>query len=407
MFVQIHVVKKGDTLWNIAKQYGIGFEELKALNSHLANPDYIVPGMEIMLPDNATKAKSMTKEQKTAPIQSIDKSNKQKMTEEIKPIEKELPMPEMPETPELVEPVEQVTPEVTPMPQQPQVQFQPQPMPMPMPIPMPMPMQQPAPQPLQIHPIIIDWPQQQPKQESPEKPIVEKEIEFVPQPQYIYVPCMPPQPMYSPCGCEPMYQPMNPNPCGCNDVYPAMQQGYPYGYEQMQPMQSMNPCGCGSPDMMQYPYQQQMPFEQQYFEPNYDILPVTEDCSQDETLNKLPDWLKDSSKFKEELSHSHGKTEFSNEMCPEKEAQIADYYNQMHHLEQVTGPLAEGYGQGECSPMPMHMPQMEHMHYMQHMQQMPYLHPMYQMPYPMQQHGAQNYPNLNHHSTSQSKPWSY
>ncbi|WP_042475078.1 LysM peptidoglycan-binding domain-containing protein [Bacillus ndiopicus] len=49
--MRVHIVQKGDTLWKIAKQYSIGFEELKRLNAHLANPDYIVPGMEIYLPD--------------------------------------------------------------------------------------------------------------------------------------------------------------------------------------------------------------------------------------------------------------------------------------------------------------------------------------------------------------------
>ena len=39
-----------DTLWKIARQYGIPFEELKRVNAHLANPDYIVPGMKIFLP---------------------------------------------------------------------------------------------------------------------------------------------------------------------------------------------------------------------------------------------------------------------------------------------------------------------------------------------------------------------
>ncbi|MFJ7731398.1 LysM peptidoglycan-binding domain-containing protein [Lysinibacillus sp. NPDC097231] len=53
--MRIHIVQKGDTLWKIAKEYGISFEELKRLNAHLANPDYIVPGMEIILPEKAHK----------------------------------------------------------------------------------------------------------------------------------------------------------------------------------------------------------------------------------------------------------------------------------------------------------------------------------------------------------------
>lgn len=53
--MRIHIVQKGDTLWKIAKEYGISFEDLKRLNVHLANPDYIVPGMEIILPEKINK----------------------------------------------------------------------------------------------------------------------------------------------------------------------------------------------------------------------------------------------------------------------------------------------------------------------------------------------------------------
>ena len=50
LLVDVHIVVKGDTLWKIARQYGIPFEDLKRVNAHLANPDYIVPGMKIFLP---------------------------------------------------------------------------------------------------------------------------------------------------------------------------------------------------------------------------------------------------------------------------------------------------------------------------------------------------------------------
>ncbi len=62
--VRVHTVKKGETLWKIARQYGISFEDMKRLNAHLANPDYIVPGMELFLPDAPKKEqpKSQPKE---------------------------------------------------------------------------------------------------------------------------------------------------------------------------------------------------------------------------------------------------------------------------------------------------------------------------------------------------------
>lgn len=48
--MKIHIVQKGDTLWNLSKQYNVDFQALKAANSQLANPDMIMPGMKIKIP---------------------------------------------------------------------------------------------------------------------------------------------------------------------------------------------------------------------------------------------------------------------------------------------------------------------------------------------------------------------
>ncbi|MCT2537975.1 SafA/ExsA family spore coat assembly protein [Aquibacillus koreensis] len=60
--MKIHVVQKGETLWKIAQKYGVDFEELKQMNSHLSNPDMIMPGMKIKVP---TTTKQVKKEQPT------------------------------------------------------------------------------------------------------------------------------------------------------------------------------------------------------------------------------------------------------------------------------------------------------------------------------------------------------
>ena len=58
--VKIHIVQKGDTLWKIAKKYGVNFEELKKLNSQLSNPDMIMPGMKIKVPTSGGNIKKET-----------------------------------------------------------------------------------------------------------------------------------------------------------------------------------------------------------------------------------------------------------------------------------------------------------------------------------------------------------
>ncbi|MBW8348238.1 SafA/ExsA family spore coat assembly protein [Bacillus sp. IITD106] len=48
--MKIHIAQKGETLWKIAKKYGVNFEELKKMNAQLSNPDMIMPGMKIKVP---------------------------------------------------------------------------------------------------------------------------------------------------------------------------------------------------------------------------------------------------------------------------------------------------------------------------------------------------------------------
>jgi morphogenetic protein associated with SpoVID len=81
--VKIHIVQKGDTLWKIAKKYGVNFEELKKMNSQLSNPDMIMPGMKIKVPTTGGSVK------KEAPILGA----KKEMPIAQHPIVKEQPKP--------------------------------------------------------------------------------------------------------------------------------------------------------------------------------------------------------------------------------------------------------------------------------------------------------------------------
>ncbi|PFV70324.1 peptigoglycan-binding protein LysM, partial [Bacillus sp. AFS059628] len=55
--MKIHIVQKGDTLWKIAKKYGVDFDTLKKTNTQLSNPDLIMPGMKIKVPSNSVHVK--------------------------------------------------------------------------------------------------------------------------------------------------------------------------------------------------------------------------------------------------------------------------------------------------------------------------------------------------------------
>src|SRR5690625_3825889 len=109
--LKIHIVKKGDTIWDIAKKYGVDFEEVKELNPQISSPDMIMPGMKIKIPSTTKPVKKETaypkekqqpiKEQSISPkptqmIQEDDKKKPKEVKIE-KPIHSEIP--ELPEYP--------------------------------------------------------------------------------------------------------------------------------------------------------------------------------------------------------------------------------------------------------------------------------------------------------------------
>ncbi|SOC02486.1 morphogenetic protein associated with SpoVID [Ureibacillus xyleni] len=430
--MRIHIVQKGETLWRIAKQYGIGLDELKALNAHLANPDYIVPGMEIILPDSATPTSTknmMTKEQRTAPMSTKEMQTAPKpMQTAPKPMQtapkemvtQEMPQMELPPSPKekmtqempapMPAPVQPMMPEPTPMPQPvmpqfdmtpqfhldfaPQMHFQ-QPQPQPMPMPQP-------------QPIYIEMPDIH-MQHTHMQPVMdkEKEIEYVPvpQPQIIYVPVMPhfyhhPSPCgcheqqhyyeQSPCGCHEQkhYHQQSPCGCGCQEQYMPHEQPY---------MQAPSPCGCqGSPSV------EMMPYGVPYFEPNYDISPVMdEDYPHQQEHDGLPDWLKDSSEMKM-ADHVQGTYDVEsaalyNQPCDD--SNVADDYHEMYELDSGFLPKSQAYDGHYDSPHHM-MPQMPH--HMMPMQQQQMYNMMPQQMYP----NCQSYPYMNPYSPHYS-PWKY
>ena len=109
--VKIHIVQKGDTLWKIAKKYGVNFEELKKLNSQLSNPDMIMPGMKIKVPTSGGNIKKET--QTGTGGAKINLGSKKEQPIKEHPVVKEKPIKEKPvqipkETPVKEVPVKEV-----------------------------------------------------------------------------------------------------------------------------------------------------------------------------------------------------------------------------------------------------------------------------------------------------------
>ncbi|SET82797.1 morphogenetic protein associated with SpoVID [Oceanobacillus limi] len=277
--MKIHIVQKGDTLWEIAKQYGVDFEEVKQLNSQLSSPDMIMPGMKVKIP---TSAKTVKKE---APVKEQQIKEKQKPVTE-KPYKdiSPKPFPVIKEDDE--KPAKEVKPEM-PMPQMPQMPLQPM---MQMPI-----MQQEIQQDIHLpkmpeqpkeKPVKKEQPKEQPIQQPVQQPVQQPMVQ---QPIHM-VPCYPvphpcyPVPIMHPCD-QPMYhhQPAVLGPqfqdfeSSSSPEFP-IQQSMPLQQEMMPKSMHKNDCGCkGSNPMpaqamgsMQAPYgfdQMQPPFQAQPMSP--------------------------------------------------------------------------------------------------------------------------------------------
>ncbi|MFC2948472.1 SafA/ExsA family spore coat assembly protein [Virgibacillus sediminis] len=71
--MKIHIVQKGDTLWEIAQQYGVDFEQLKDMNSQLSSPDMIMPGMKIKIPGTSKAVKKDNQQLKETQKKEVEK----------------------------------------------------------------------------------------------------------------------------------------------------------------------------------------------------------------------------------------------------------------------------------------------------------------------------------------------
>ncbi|MBS3679461.1 SafA/ExsA family spore coat assembly protein [Ornithinibacillus massiliensis] len=123
--MKIHIVQKGDTMWELSKKYGVDFEALKAANSHISSPDMIMPGMKIRIPTNAKTVKKEAPVKEVKEVKKEVKKEKQVETpfKDISPkplpvikeddekpemvVKPELPMPQMPQIPQMTMPLMQ------------------------------------------------------------------------------------------------------------------------------------------------------------------------------------------------------------------------------------------------------------------------------------------------------------
>ncbi|GAB7386533.1 hypothetical protein BSNK01_03680 [Bacillaceae bacterium] len=66
--MKIHIVQKGETLWNIAKKYNVPLETLQEVNPHIKNPEKILAGMKIKIPTKKVPLKGKKEAPKAAAL---------------------------------------------------------------------------------------------------------------------------------------------------------------------------------------------------------------------------------------------------------------------------------------------------------------------------------------------------
>ncbi|WP_281975926.1 SafA/ExsA family spore coat assembly protein [Halobacillus litoralis] len=265
--MRIHIVQKGDTLWKIAEKYGVDFEELKSVNTQLSNPDMIMPGMKIKVPQGKKQvkkeapkqtAKTPKKEMPSAPpykdtspkpIPSIKEDEKKPVSKGVmeKPMQPMQPMqPINMSMPISMPSIDQQMqnyyttfhlPQM-PMPQQPKEevkgeaskeevkgeQYAPMPQQSPMPQQAPMPQQSPMQQaPMPQH--------QQPYGQPLQPQLINTDFYCCP-PHHVMMP------MHMPMHQQPMHQPMAQQPMQMWDDDDS-------GDDMVQGAQSDSDCGCG------------------------------------------------------------------------------------------------------------------------------------------------------------------
>lgn len=82
--MKIHIVQKGESLWEIAKLYGVDFEKIQEVNPQLSSADMIMPGMKIMIPQESKtilkEKKAKEKKHKIKPLNMKEDDHKEKIS---------------------------------------------------------------------------------------------------------------------------------------------------------------------------------------------------------------------------------------------------------------------------------------------------------------------------------------
>lgn|SRR5690625_489287 len=242
--LKIHIVRKGDTLWEIAKQYGVDFEELKQSNPQLSSPDMIMPGMKIKIPSGtkAVKKESAIPKETKVPTSKKETMKQTPMIKEDdhekpKEVKMEMPKKQIPAIPPKLQTPQKEAPIVKEQHQEPIKETPKSPV---------KPMKE-----MIKMPVMEELPKEKPKTPQPKKTEKEEEIHkqkpIGPICYHYYHHCCPP--VFHPC--HPVMNEMQ----GGLMPYHHMEQGHMFTPMPIMPQQNIQPCGCHGTGQQMHPFQ--------------------------------------------------------------------------------------------------------------------------------------------------------
>src|SRR5690625_2836864 len=245
--LKIHIVRKGDTLWEIAKQYGVDFEELKKSNPQLSSPDMIMPGMKIKIPSGTKSVKKETAIPKETKVPTSEKEKKKQAPkikeddhEKPKEVKMEMPKKHIPTIPPTLQTPQKEVPIVkeqhqVPIKETPKVPVKPM-------------------KEMIKMPVMEEQPKEKPKTSEPKKPKKEEKIHeqkpVGPICYHYYHHCCPP--FFHPC-----HPVMNEMPGGFMPQHHHMEKAHTFAPMPIMPQQNIQPqpCGCHGIGQQMQPFQ--------------------------------------------------------------------------------------------------------------------------------------------------------
>lgn len=89
--VKIHIVQRGETIWDIARKYGVDVTAVQEMNPQISSPEMIMPGMKIKIPTIAKQVRKETQVKEKVEKKESKQQPSPKVQEQMLKKEQQIP----------------------------------------------------------------------------------------------------------------------------------------------------------------------------------------------------------------------------------------------------------------------------------------------------------------------------